>query len=349
MQDQQATSAGAAPGQEKGTWRERIAALRNLPPLLKIIWDSGPGIVSGSLVCRLLAALTPLAMLAISKRILDAIQSHLQGKALVEHFWYLVAAEFALAMTGALMARGTSYFDGVLAERFTHHVSIRVMEHASRLDLASYEDPHFHDTAGAGAGAGHGPHRHDPGDRHGDAADGGGVELFARDSVVLAVAACWCWWRRWCRRFSARAISRFWDTRSAYPPDAGAAAARLPAHAGREQGVGEGTEAVRAERLSYGRIRAPVETSIFDENVRLARRRLWAGAALSLLGTAAYYGAYAYVIYRTVPGALTWGTLQFLAGRHRRRQQQHPERLFDVCEHRRPVAVPHGFGRISCG
>jgi len=26
------------------------------------------------------------------------------------------------------------------------------------------------------------------------------------------------------------------------------------------------------------------------------------------------YGAYAYVIYRTVTGALTWGTLQFLAG-----------------------------------
>ncbi len=53
---------------------------------------------------------------------------------------------------------------------------------------------------------------------------------------------------------------------------------------------------------------------IYEENVSLARRRLWAGGVLSLLSTAAYYGAYSYVIYKTVTGALTWGSLQFLAG-----------------------------------
>jgi ATP-binding cassette subfamily B protein len=53
---------------------------------------------------------------------------------------------------------------------------------------------------------------------------------------------------------------------------------------------------------------------IYEENVRLARRRLGAGTVLALLSTAAYYGAYAYVIYRTVTGALSWGSLQFLAG-----------------------------------
>src|SRR5262249_27019940 len=53
---------------------------------------------------------------------------------------------------------------------------------------------------------------------------------------------------------------------------------------------------------------------LYDENVQLARRRLVAGAFLSLLSNGASYGAYAYVIYRTVTGALTWGSLQFLAG-----------------------------------
>jgi ATP-binding cassette subfamily B protein len=57
-----------------------------------------------------------------------------------------------------------------------------------------------------------------------------------------------------------------------------------------------------------------LSNQIYDQNVRLARRRLWAGTALSLLTTAGYYGAYIYVIYRTVTGVLTWGTLQFLAG-----------------------------------
>jgi ATP-binding cassette subfamily B protein len=57
-----------------------------------------------------------------------------------------------------------------------------------------------------------------------------------------------------------------------------------------------------------------LSNEIYDQNVALARRRLWAGAALSLLSTSGYYGAYAYVIYRTVTGELSWGTLQFLAG-----------------------------------
>jgi len=59
---------------------------------------------------------------------------------------------------------------------------------------------------------------------------------------------------------------------------------------------------------------ARLSNGIYDENARLARRRLWAGSALSLLSTGGYYGAYAYVVYRTVTGSLTWGTLQFLAG-----------------------------------
>src|SRR5262249_12115723 len=53
---------------------------------------------------------------------------------------------------------------------------------------------------------------------------------------------------------------------------------------------------------------------IQEENTCLARRRLGAGAAFSILSTAGYYTAFAYVIYRTVSGALSWGGLQFLAG-----------------------------------
>jgi len=53
---------------------------------------------------------------------------------------------------------------------------------------------------------------------------------------------------------------------------------------------------------------------IYEENIGLARRRLIAGSALSLIGTMGYYSAYVFVIWRTVAGALTIGTLTFLAG-----------------------------------
>ena len=57
-----------------------------------------------------------------------------------------------------------------------------------------------------------------------------------------------------------------------------------------------------------------LSNELYDQNVQLAQRRLRMGAFLSLLSTGAYYGAYAYVIYRTVTGTLSWGSLKFLAG-----------------------------------
>jgi ATP-binding cassette subfamily B protein len=129
----------------RGSWKERIHALRNIPPLLAIVWHAGPGVVSGGALCRIAGALIPLSMLAVAKRILDGVQAHSLGQPLAANFWYFVAAEFGLAVAGSLIGRATGYFDALLADRFTRHVSILVMEHASRLDLASYEDPVFYD------------------------------------------------------------------------------------------------------------------------------------------------------------------------------------------------------------
>src|SRR5689334_6383881 len=127
------------------SWNQRIRALRNIPPLASIVWMSGRGAVSAGMLCRVVAALVPLSTLAVSKRILDAVQAHFAGRPLPPTFWYWVGAEFGLAVVGSLIGRATGYFDALLADRFTRYVSIRVMEHASRLDLASYEDPVFYD------------------------------------------------------------------------------------------------------------------------------------------------------------------------------------------------------------
>jgi ATP-binding cassette subfamily B protein len=57
-----------------------------------------------------------------------------------------------------------------------------------------------------------------------------------------------------------------------------------------------------------------LSNEIYDENVSLARRKLIAGSLLSVIGTAGYYAAYVYVVYRTVTGAITIGSLTFLSG-----------------------------------
>src|SRR5690348_6644585 len=88
-----------------GSWKERIRALKNIPPLLSIVWNAGPPVVAGGVACRLIGALIPISMLAVSKRILDAVQAHFAGQPLPPSFWYLVAAEFGLAVFGSLIGR----------------------------------------------------------------------------------------------------------------------------------------------------------------------------------------------------------------------------------------------------
>jgi ATP-binding cassette, subfamily B, bacterial len=56
-----------------------------------------------------------------------------------------------------------------------------------------------------------------------------------------------------------------------------------------------------------------LSNQIYTQDVSLARRRFTAGSFLSIVGTLGYYSAYAFVIWRTVLGAYTIGTLTFLA------------------------------------
>src|SRR5437762_13255852 len=51
---------------------------------------------------------------------------------------------------------------------------------------------------------------------------------------------------------------------------------------------------------------------VYQQDVELARKRLGIGSVLSVISTGGYYGAYAYVIWRTVAGRLTIGTFYFL-------------------------------------
>src|SRR5690349_1532044 len=116
----------------RGSWQERLTALRNTPPVLKIVWQSGPGVVVFGLVSRLFASLLPLALLWIPKLIVDAIvHSRVAGQPVAPRLWWLVGAEFSLAVLSGVLARAIDYSDSLLADKYTRHVSIQVMKHAA--------------------------------------------------------------------------------------------------------------------------------------------------------------------------------------------------------------------------
>ena len=51
----------------------------------------------------------------------------------------------------------------------------------------------------------------------------------------------------------------------------------------------------------------------YEENKKITIKRAISGVILSLVGTIAYYAAYVFIIFQTVVGALTLGTMTFLA------------------------------------
>ncbi len=53
--------------------RERLGALRNLPPFIKLVWQTSPAIMLGQGVLRLLRALLPVASLYVGALIIDEV------------------------------------------------------------------------------------------------------------------------------------------------------------------------------------------------------------------------------------------------------------------------------------
>ncbi len=108
------------------SWKDAFLLLRNNPPVLEVVWRSGPGVVSYGLVARIFASLLPVALIWITKLIIDIIQHFLSAHEPVPtRLWWLVAAEFGLAVFTSVLARTIDYSDTLLAEKYTRHVSMR--------------------------------------------------------------------------------------------------------------------------------------------------------------------------------------------------------------------------------
>jgi ABC-type bacteriocin/lantibiotic exporter with double-glycine peptidase domain len=59
--------------------------------------------------------------------------------------WLLIGLEFGIAIISDLLGRGIAYIDSMLGDRFSHASSVRLMQHAAKLDLEHFEDSTFYD------------------------------------------------------------------------------------------------------------------------------------------------------------------------------------------------------------
>src|SRR5262249_27542081 len=75
----------------------------------------------------------------------------------------------------------------------------------------------------------------------------------------------------------------------------------------------------------------------YEENKRLSVRKAFISTGLSIIGTAGYYGAYAIILVRAVSGAISIGSLTFLAGSFARSRDLIPSLLLGASDITQPA------------
>lgn len=295
------------------SWRARLGSMRNIRPLLGMVWETSPPLVCATASLRLVRALMPAAMLWVSKLILDAVVGRIsRGTGTLTYLWKLVALELSLAIASDILGRANTLCDSLLGDRFTNRISVRLMQHASRLDLASFEDPVFYDKLERA--------RRQTTARLGLLASLLGL---CQDFIsLISLSGLLIVFSPWLMALLLAAVIPAFLGETHFSTLAYSVLFRwtpgrrlldylrlLGASAGSAKevkmfGLGEYL-AERYQRLS---------DEIYDENKALAVRRAIVGSGLNLVSTGGYYGAYAVVLLKTVAGSISIGTFTLLTG-----------------------------------
>ena len=310
------------------SFRERMGALRNLPPFFRLLWQAGPSLLCGNIAFRLLRALLPVATLYIGKLIIDevvrlvdagvhhATVSEWLASGDLSRLWVLLGAEFALAVASDVLGRVVSLIDSLITERYANATSVRLMEHAATLDLEDFEDADLQDRLDRAR-------RQSAGRSSlmsqllGQAQDIVTIVSFA---IGLLVYAPWLILLLLLALVPAFIGEMHFNAQS-YAVNYQWTPERRELDYVRQTGASVQTA---KEVKIFGlhgflieRYRTLAE-ALYRANRRIAVRRAGWGGLFTALGTIGYYAAYAFIAIRTVSGVFTIGDLTFLSGSFRR-------------------------------
>jgi len=305
---------------EPPSWGQRLAALKHVPPLIRLVFQTHRGYTIAILALRAIRSFIPVAVLWVGKLIIDGVIAtgavvHAGRSPDWWHLAGLVGLELGIAVVGEGLARLSSLLESLLGDLFANRLSVRLMQHAATLDLAQFEDAETYDHL-----------------ERARRQTTGRIGLFAlllstaQDLITLAsLAAVLLVQLPWLLLLLTIAVlpaflgeahfaSLGYSLLFQWTPER-----RLLDYLRYMGASDESAKEVKLFGLSnflVGRY-AKLSEKFYEENKRLAIRRNVVSTLLVTLGTLGYYGAYGVIIYRTVLGQFSIGTLTFLAGSFR--------------------------------
>jgi len=301
-----------ANGERAPGWREKIIATRYALLLIRMVWQTHRPYTITMAILRLLRAFIPVATLWVGKLIIDTVLASRGSGGNLTQLWQLVILEIAIVIAGDGLARASTLIESLLGDLFSNRTSLRLMEHAAKLDLYQFENPKFYDQL----------------ERARRQTTGrvvllSGLFSMAQDFLtLLSLGAALLVYSPLLlllllvavfpsfigeTHFASLEYSLFYR----WTPQ------RRQLDYLRYMGASDETaKEVQVFGLAgwiMERFRN-VSNRFFEENKKLAIRKSIVSGILALLGTLGYYGAYVVILLRAVAGSITIGSLTFLAG-----------------------------------
>jgi ATP-binding cassette subfamily B protein len=297
------------------SFKQRLSALKNLPEFFRLVWLSSPWKTSISFLLRIIRSAMPVALLYVGKLIIDqVVQLNRQGGNHNE-LWQLVAIEFGLAVLTDGLNRAINLLDSLLGDLFSNYTSMRIMRHAATLDLDQFEDSVFYDKL----------------ERARQQTVGRTVLLSqvmsqVQDFISMAfLITGLIAFNPWLILLLLIAIIPAFLGES-YFNSQNYALTRSQTPERREldyvRFLGASDETAKEVKIFgladfvINRFKT-LSDKFYSDNSKLAVRRSAWGTFFSILGSIGYYAAYGFIIYQTINGKTSVGSLTFMAGSFR--------------------------------
>lgn len=288
-----------------------------------MVYETHRGYTVAIVAFRVLRALVPLALLWVGKLVIEAVERYYRDGQAIDwgHLASLVAIELGIAVTGEALARTSSLLESLLGDLFSNEISVRLMRHASTLDVAQFEDAETYDHL-----------------ERARRQTVGRIGLMAQllstlqDLITLiTLAVALMVYVPWLLILLAIAVfpAFLGETHFAalgysllfqWTPE------RRRLDYLRYTGASDASaKEIRLFGLSPFLVNryAHLASEFYEANKQLSRRRALASTVFAAVGSIGYYGAYAVIIYLTVigyaspAGVFTIGVLTFLSGSFR--------------------------------